>query len=94
MNVVMNAFILAFVEGALSQPNFVQDFVRLPQKTQLKHSENGRCSGGGDSQSGNSSHHSRAVACVIKLRTKHGGKTKEGGRTYSDATTTSKYIFI
>lgn len=28
MNVVMNAFILAFVEGALSQPNFVQEFVR------------------------------------------------------------------
>lgn len=62
MNVVVNAFILAFVKVALSQPNFVQEFVRLPQKTQLKHSENRRCSGGGDSQSGNTSHHSRTVA--------------------------------
>ena len=44
MNIIVNAFILAFVNGEFSQFNFVQDSAKIPSslpgENQLKHTVN------------------------------------------------------
>ena len=86
MNVIANAFILAFVNGALSPFNFAQESARfsssLPGENQLKtHRKQALICSGKNTQSGNT------AKCIINMRSMK-RKTNEGSSTTSDSAST------
>lgn len=89
--------ILASVNDAPSQFNFVHECATFQQKTQLKHTANRRSwLAGENTQTGNTSNHSRTAACVIKLRAARGGKNKWRQQTFFKRCYfhRAKYIFV
>ena len=73
MNVIVNALILAFMNGAFSQFNFVQEAARFPYSL--------------PGENPAKTHRKQAAACVINMLSME-TKANEGSSTTSDSAST------